>query len=941
MKKRNINIDLIKCIAALFVISIHFLLNSEFYTIPIVSKKMIFMYFLRVILVSCVPLFLLSTGYLMCEKKLSKRYYKGIIKTICIYVLISFICVLFRNIYLNEGIGITGAIKGILNFTADSYSWYIKLYLGIFLLIPFLNIIINNITKKQYKYLIFTLILLTILPTLTNVFGLSSVSDFFSSNAFSGELILNDYWLMIWPLTYYFVGAYIKKYNVKYDVRKNFLLLIIFIGIFCYFNYFRNVNMVYVDALYMQYFGFEAFIISVLLFILMLNLNLEKINDRVKKGIIAVSNLSLGIYLSSKVFDTVIYTILKSKIVDVQVRILFFVPVVLTVFVCSIILSIIVNYIYKILYNIMANLNLRKKITFLVQKIQKIINKRKIFDLLFITSLIIICIIYIKKIRYGIGGSDESFYLTIPHRLAKGDALLYSEWHLSQMVAFITYPLMKLYLLFFNTESIILNFRIIFVIFKFIITLIIYFLIRKKKGFIAVPMALMFFSFTPYNILQFCYNSLGYILLIIISVIILTCDIRKKNILIILGILYSLSVLCCPYLLIIYILLFFILLLILAFRKKNYFNYFKYYTLGCILVGILFLIFILSRAGIKEIIKNITLMFLDPEHQVGGKLEVIKNMFLVHINYIPKITFGFLLIFILITIDGIISKGKRLIGGNIYPILAMIIYIIGNYDLASNILYHYNFIMIPLAYVGFICLYQLLWERKFDKELFRCLIIWLIGFIYSLSLIFSSNQLFYIYSVGLSISSFISIYILYIFMHKNILTKQIYNNIYLMLLLFVIVFQLIIQSYSLAIYSYNQGDVRNLNYKIKYGPYKGLITNKETREDYYSVINDLNVIKNKNGDDNFICYDLKPYVYLYVDKGYSTHSAWSGNIDAQIKIDREYYKLHKDKRPKYLYISKKYKDKTNEILKIYSGNYDIMEKESGTIYVERESNNEK
>ena len=366
-----------------------------------------------------------------------------------------------------------------------------------------------------------------------------------------------------------------------------------------------------------------------------------------------------------------------------------------------------------------------------------------------------------------------------------------------------------------------------------------------------------------------------------------------------------------------------------------------YYTIGCSLIGIIFLIFVLCRAGVKDIIKNLPLMFLDPEHQIGGKLEVIKNMFLVHINYIPKITFGFLLILILITIDGIINRGKKLVGEKIYPIFALIVYVIGNYDLSSNILYHYNFIMIPLSYAGFICLYQLFWEKKIDKETFKCLIIWLIGFIYALCLIFSSNQLFYIYSVGLSVSSIISIYIIYIFGQKKYVSNQSFIKIYMMMLLCVITFQLIVQCYSLAIYSYNQGDVRNLNYKVEYGPYKGLITNKETLENYYMIINDLEFVKRKKGNENFICYDLNPYVYLYVDKNYATHSAWSGNIDAQIKIDKEYYKLHSDKKPKYIYISKKYEDKISKILKNYDADYDIIKGESGNIYVEREYDNEK
>ena len=49
------------------------------------------------------------------------------------------------------------------------------------------------------------------------------------------------------------------------------------------------------------------------------------------------------------------------------------------------------------------------------------------------------------KCRYGLGGSDEAFYLTVPHRLCLGDELFRDEWHLSQLSSFLTLPFVWLY----------------------------------------------------------------------------------------------------------------------------------------------------------------------------------------------------------------------------------------------------------------------------------------------------------------------------------------------------------------------------------------------------------------------------------------------------------------------------------------------------------------
>ena len=41
--------------------------------------------------------------------------------------------------------------------------------------------------------------------------------------------------------------------------------------------------------------------------------------------------------------------------------------------------------------------------------------------------------------KYGAKGADESFYLTIPHRLLLGDGLVSDEWHPSLFSSFFLY----------------------------------------------------------------------------------------------------------------------------------------------------------------------------------------------------------------------------------------------------------------------------------------------------------------------------------------------------------------------------------------------------------------------------------------------------------------------------------------------------------------------
>ena len=367
MKKRNINLDLIRCVAVLFVISVHFLKDTGFYNVPILSKRIILLNNLRIILMSCVPMFLLLTGYLKNNKKLSKEYYKGIIRILAIYLITSIFCLIFKYYYLNEEISLREAIISLLNFSANTYSWYIEMYIGLFCFIPFLNIIFNNIKNKRgHQALIFTLFIFTILPTIINVYDLSSFQALITSKVNSTHtIIFNDYWYALYPITYYFVGAYISKYKCKYSSKKMIISLIFCFTIFSIFNTYRNYNLVFFDDLYTQYNGVETFICAILIFLIILNLKLEKIPNFIKKIIIIISNLSLGIYLSSKIADLFIYPILNSKILDVGLRVNWMIPTIIVVFTLSLILSGLASLIYRVIIIIIS------KIKYKVLKEQK------------------------------------------------------------------------------------------------------------------------------------------------------------------------------------------------------------------------------------------------------------------------------------------------------------------------------------------------------------------------------------------------------------------------------------------------------------------------------------------------------------------------------------------------------------------------------------------
>lgn len=69
----------------------------------------------------------------------------------------------------------------------------------------------------------------------------------------------------------------------------------------------------------------------------------------VKKGILKISELSLGIYLASAISDKIIYPLMAEKVTDTVRRIDIFPVVVLSSFVIALIFAILVNIVYILL----------------------------------------------------------------------------------------------------------------------------------------------------------------------------------------------------------------------------------------------------------------------------------------------------------------------------------------------------------------------------------------------------------------------------------------------------------------------------------------------------------------------------------------------------------------------------------------------------------------
>jgi len=348
LQNRNPAMDILRIVAVLCVISIHFFYHTGYYSTTADNVPMYFATVLRTLFSVCVPLFMILSGFLLCNKTLKKGYYSGIRKTIIVYILVAIACIIYKSCNGSYTLTPLTFFMGIFDFTGANYSWYIEMYIGLFLIVPFLNIIYKNLdSRKQKNILLITLIAITILPSLFNAFKFDSYEWWANPAADTDtQKLMPSWWVGIYPITYYFTGCYIREYGTK--IKNVFLIIALVIAIFGFgtFNFYRCYGSTFTTANYVYWYGIEPYVMSVLIFLIISKLKLENINVKAKFALWKISDLVLGTYLVSFIFDSIYYyEILNINTPDFYARFPFMPLMILCVFVSALISSGIINLI--------------------------------------------------------------------------------------------------------------------------------------------------------------------------------------------------------------------------------------------------------------------------------------------------------------------------------------------------------------------------------------------------------------------------------------------------------------------------------------------------------------------------------------------------------------------------------------------------------------------
>lgn len=361
MKKistRSIGLDVIRCIALLCVIGVHFLLYTGIYQTVIAGPQALIMVMLQTGFMVSVPLFLMLSGYLQSDKQPTKSYYIGLVRILFIYLLASLCCGAFAMLVLRNGTDLFSVISGIFSYTTAPYAWYVEMYIGLYLLIPFLNILYKALpSQKHKKLLLATLLVLTVAPTVFNIFRFDSLKWWLMpSSATSYHQLVPQWWTALYPITFYYLGCYLKEYPLRIKAGVKLLLLAVNFILFGCFNYYRSYNAYFIAGTWQTWNSAQVTVQAVLLFSLFEQARYNRSNKVVAAILAAISKHSLGTFLISWIFDQLVYKKLYTAIPhapDRLVWILVAVPIILTA-------SVLASSLLSLLYSITAGRLVKK-----------------------------------------------------------------------------------------------------------------------------------------------------------------------------------------------------------------------------------------------------------------------------------------------------------------------------------------------------------------------------------------------------------------------------------------------------------------------------------------------------------------------------------------------------------------------------------------------------
>ena len=284
-KQRNANMDLLRIVSMLLIIFLHSIDHSGVLENAAASGKAMYFYvrFTYAMCMVCVNIYVMLSGYFMIHSKFRLH------KLITLWMEAAFYSFVLKLLFMLSGadeFSVVSLASCFFPILTGRY-WFLTIYVGLYLISPFLNILIHAMNRKQH--------------TLLNLYLFAIMSAWSSIHPAIAGMNSGGGWGLAWFVVMYLAAAWFRLYYTpNYRPAKWFAgyLVIPFsiAALQCLLGGDAIGGIVHaVLSHWFRYDSAPAYLMTMCLFVGFLNVNIR--NKKVVKVITAVSPLTFGVYL--------------------------------------------------------------------------------------------------------------------------------------------------------------------------------------------------------------------------------------------------------------------------------------------------------------------------------------------------------------------------------------------------------------------------------------------------------------------------------------------------------------------------------------------------------------------------------------------------------------------------------------------------------------------
>lgn len=209
--RRNYGIDLLRIISMFMVVILHVLGQGGILAKVQAGNKFAVSMFMEIGAYCAVDIYALISGFVgFSEKEKAHKYSRYVI----LWMQVVFYCMLITTlfyVYAPDIIGKSKFVNAILPVSCEQY-WYFSAYTGVFIFIPWLNMMVRSVSKKEMcKFIFGCLFVFSFYATV-----IRDIGDPFN---------LEKGYSFLWLTVLYIIGACIRKYEMIKYVEKKYLVL--------------------------------------------------------------------------------------------------------------------------------------------------------------------------------------------------------------------------------------------------------------------------------------------------------------------------------------------------------------------------------------------------------------------------------------------------------------------------------------------------------------------------------------------------------------------------------------------------------------------------------------------------------------------------------------------------------------------------------------------